>query len=68
MRTPEEIRTAIDRSREELVSGLVDLRTSLDAAVDWRRWYARRPAPWLVGALFLGFVVGGGLASRDTLR
>ncbi len=73
MRTPDELRTEIARSREEIVTGLLALRTRVDAATDWRRWYARRPGAWLVGALFVGFALGGGLtrprhAHRQTRR
>lgn len=57
-RDPAEIRTDIERTREEIAESIVALRDSVSDAADWKAWVKRNPMPFLAGAFAVGFIVG----------
>ncbi len=58
MRTPDEIRADIERTRGEIARSIGSLRENLDDATDWHRWVERRPLEFLGAAFLVGLVVG----------
>ncbi len=56
MRSADEVRSEIERTREELVTGLLSLRGEMKRATDWHTYFDRRPFGWLGVALLVGFV------------
>ncbi len=50
------MRSEIERTREELVTGLMSLRGEMQRATDWHTYFGRRPFEWLSVALLVGFV------------
>ena len=60
-RTPEEIQHSIERTRRELATSVEELRTKVKVLTDWRRQINEHRAAAIVGAVAIGFVVGGGL-------
>ena len=61
-RSPAEIRTSIQTTRQELAFSVNDLRTKVNALTDWRRPLAENRQAVIVGAAVAGFVIGGGIA------
>jgi dienelactone hydrolase len=66
-RSPAEIRTSIETTRQELAFSVNDLRTKVSALTDWRRPLAENPQAAIVGAAVAGFVIGGGVAATISL-
>ena len=62
-RSPAEIRTSIETTRQELAFSVNDLRTKVNALTDWRRPLAENRQAVIVGAAVAGFVIGGGIAA-----
>jgi hypothetical protein len=60
-RNPEEIRASIERNRRELAGSVEDLRVKVHVLTDWRRQINEHRKAAVVGAVALGFLVGGGL-------
>ena len=66
-RSPEQIRSSIVSTREELASSVNDLRSKLTELTNWRKLLAENRTQALTGAAVAGFVVGGGLAATLAL-
>jgi len=66
-RSPAEIRTSIETTRQELAFSVNDLRTKVTALTDWRRPLAENRPAAIVGAAVAGFVIGGGIAATVSL-
>ena len=66
-RSPEQIRSSIEATREELAFSVNDLRSKVGQLTDWRSQLARNRGPALVGAAVAGFLVGGGVAATVSL-
>jgi dienelactone hydrolase len=66
-RSPAEIRTSIETTRQELAFSVNDLRTKVSALTNWRRPLAENPQAAIVGAAVAGFVIGGGIAATVSL-
>ncbi len=66
-RSPAEIRTSIQTTRQELAFSVNDLRTKVNALTDWRRPLADNRQAAIVGAAVAGFVIGGGIAATVSL-
>lgn len=62
-RTPEEIRSSIEKNRQELAVAITSLRTEVAEATDWRKQLRTHQQPVLVGAAVVGFVAAGGIAA-----
>lgn len=62
-RSPEQIRTSVEATRQELTFSLNDLQGKVSELTNWRRPLARNRTAVLVGAAAAGFVVGGGIAA-----
>ena len=58
VREPEEIRSEIERTREEIVQSLATLRTTVTEAADWKTYVRRRPLVAIGGAFAVGFLIG----------
>ena len=66
-RSPEQIRSSIEATREELAFSVNDLRSKVTEIADWRRHLIENRQPALVGAAVAGFVIGGGVAATLSL-
>jgi hypothetical protein len=66
-RTPEELRAAVEATREELKYSLVDLRGKVNQLSDWRAPLRRNRRAILIGAAVSGFLVGGGIVAAVSL-
>jgi hypothetical protein len=66
-RSPEQIRTSIETTREELAFSVNDLRSKVSELTNWRRQLAENRQAALVGAAVAGFVIGGGVAATVSL-
>ncbi len=66
-RTPEQIRTSIEATREELSYSVNDLRSKISEVTDWRSQLVKNRQPVLIGAAVAGFVIGGGVAATISL-
>ena len=66
-RSPDEIRTSIEATREELAFSVNDLRSKVTEITNWRRQLANNRQAALVGAAVAGFVIGGGVAATVSL-
>jgi hypothetical protein len=66
-RSPEQIRTSIESTREELGFSVNDLRSKVSELTNWRRQLAENRQAALVGAAVAGFVIGGGVAATVSL-
>ncbi len=66
-RTPEQIRSSIEATREELSYSVNDLRSKIAEVTDWRSQLAKNRQPVLIGAAVAGFVIGGGVAATISL-
>ncbi len=62
-RSPAEIRTSIQTTRQELAFSVNDLRRKVNTLTDWRRPLAENRQAVIVGAAVAGFVIGGGVAA-----
>ena len=62
-RTPEEIRSSVEATREELRYSLVDLQGKVNQLSDWRAPLRRNRRAVVIGAVAAGFLVGGGVAA-----
>lgn len=60
-RTPEEIRTSIEATRQELHYSITDLQSKVRTLTDWRRRLSENRRNVLIGAAVSGFVIGGGI-------
>ena len=66
-RTPEQIRSSIEATRQELAFSVNDLRSKVTQLADWRRQLVENRQAALVGAAVAGFVIGGGVAATVSL-
>ena len=66
-RSPEQIRSSIEATREELAFSVNDLRSKVAEIADWRRHLIENRQTALVGAAVAGFVIGGGVAATFSL-
>jgi hypothetical protein len=66
-RSPEEIRSSIEETRQELAFSVNDLRSKVSELADWRRQLAENREAALVTAAVAGFVLGGGIAATVSL-
>jgi hypothetical protein len=66
-RTPEEIRSSIERNRQELGTAVQQLRVEVVKLTDWRGQLRRYEPQVLIGAGVAGFVLGGGIAAVGAL-
>ena len=66
-RSPEQIRSSIEATREELAFSVNDLRSKVNEIADWRRHLIENRQAALVGAAVAGFVIGGGVAATFSL-
>ena len=62
-RSPAEIRTSIEATRQELAFSVNDLRSRVSDLTNWRRQLADNRQGALIGAAVAGFVIGGGVAA-----
>jgi dienelactone hydrolase len=67
-RSPEEIRGSIERTRRELAVSVDELRTKVQVLTDWRRQLSEHRTVAIVGAVAIGFAVGGGIAALRRRR
>jgi hypothetical protein len=66
-RTPEEIRSSMERNRKELGTAVQHLRVEVVKLTDWRSQLQQYEPQVLIGAGVAGFVLGGGLAAIGAL-
>jgi hypothetical protein len=66
-RTPEEIRSSMERNRKELGTAVEHLRVEIVKLTDGRSQLSRYEPQVLVGAGVAGFVLGGGIAALGAL-
>ena len=57
-RNAQAIRSEIEHARREVAASIADLRIEVSRSVDWREWYRRHPATFVVGAFMVGFMIG----------
>jgi hypothetical protein len=57
-RSAERIRADLERTRAELAQLVQALRLEVARTVDWREWFRRHPAAFLMGAFTVGFIAG----------
>lgn len=62
-RSPAEIRSSIETTRQELAFSMNDLRSKVNELTNWRKPLVENRQAVLVGAAVAGFVVGGGIAA-----
>jgi len=62
-RSPEEIRTSIETTRDELSFSVNDLRSKVGEITNWRKQLGENRQSALVGAAVAGFLIGGGVAA-----
>lgn len=66
-RSPEQIRSSIEATREELAFSVNDLRSKVTQLADWRQQLVDNRQIALIGAAAAGFVIGGGVAATLSL-
>ncbi len=66
-RTPEEIRSSIERNRKELGTAVEHLRVEVIKLTDWRSQLRQYEPQVLAGAAAAGFILGGGIAALGAL-
>ena len=66
-RSPEEIRSSMERNREELGTAVEQLRVEVVRLTDWRGQLRQHERQVLIGAGIAGFVLGGGIAALGAL-
>ena len=57
-RDPNELRSEIERTREEIAASLATLRSSVTEATDWRTYVKRQPFAFIGGAFAIGLFIG----------
>jgi len=57
-RDPNEIRTEIERTREEIAQSLITLKSSVTEATDWKSYVRRQPLAFVGGAFAIGLLIG----------
>lgn len=63
VRTPEEIRSSVEATRQELTYSLNDLQSKVNQLSNWRRPLRENKTVAIAGAAVAGFVIGGGIAA-----
>jgi hypothetical protein len=66
-RSPAQIRSSIQETRQELAFSVNDLRSKVAELTDWRRQIRTNRKATLIGAAVAGFVIGGGVAASFSL-
>lgn len=66
-RTPQEIRSSMERNRQELGTAVEQLRVEVVKLTDWRSQVRQYEPQVLIGAGVAGFVLAGGLAALGAL-
>lgn len=66
-RSPEEIRSSMERNRKELGTAVEHLRVEVVRLTDWRSQLRQYEPQVLIGAGVAGFVLGGGIAALGAL-
>ncbi|HEV2723941.1 MAG TPA: DUF3618 domain-containing protein [Thermoleophilaceae bacterium] len=66
-RSPEQIRSQIEATRQDLAFSVNDLRSKVNQLADWRRQLVENRQAALIGAAAAGFVIGGGVAATFSL-
>jgi hypothetical protein len=66
-RTPDEIRSSMERNRQQLGTAVEQLRVEVVRLTDWRSQLSRYEPQVLIGAGVAGFVLGGGIAALGAL-
>ena len=66
-RTPDQIRSSIEATRQELAFSVDDLRVKVNELTNWRRQLAQNKQTAIVGAAVAGFLIGGGIAATVSL-
>jgi hypothetical protein len=66
-RSPEEIRSSMERNREELGTAVERLRVEVVKLTDWRSQLRPYQTQVMIGAGVAGFVLGGGIAAIGAL-
>ena len=66
-RSPEQIRSSIEATRQDLAFSVNDLRSKVTEIADWRRHLIENRDAALAGAAVAGFVIGGGVAATFSL-
>jgi ElaB/YqjD/DUF883 family membrane-anchored ribosome-binding protein len=57
-RDPNEIRSEIEHTREEIAHSLMTLKSSVSDATDWKSYVRRQPLAFVGGAFALGLLIG----------
>jgi hypothetical protein len=57
LKTPEQVRAEIERTRADLAVQVSALRQEMDRATDWRGWVREHPIGFVAGAFVLGFIL-----------
>jgi hypothetical protein len=57
LKTPEQVRAEIERTRADLALQVTALRQEMDRATDWRGWVREHPIAFVTGAFVLGFIL-----------
>ncbi len=66
-RTPEQVRSSVEATRQDLTYSLNDLQSKVTALSDWRRPLRENKNAVIAGAAVAGFVLGGGIAATLSL-
>jgi len=66
-RSPEQIRSSIVETRQELTFSLNDLQSKVGELTNWRRPLQQNQRAVIIGAAVAGFVIGGGVAATVSL-
>jgi hypothetical protein len=62
-RSPQEIRTSVETTRQELEFSINDLQSKVHEITNWKAQMAAHRKEVLIGAAVAGFVIGGGIAA-----
>jgi hypothetical protein len=57
-RDTDRIRSELERTRQEVAASLAEVRIEVSRSIDWREWYRRHPATFVIGAFMVGFTIG----------
>jgi hypothetical protein len=66
-RTPDQIRSSIEATRQDLTFSVNDLRSKVNELTNWRRQLVDNRDAALATAAVAGFVLGGGIAATVSL-
>ena len=66
-RTPEQIRSSIESTRQDLAFSVNDLRSKVTEITNWRKQLADNREAALATAAVAGFVLGGGIAATVSI-